>query len=158
MSKAELIITLEHTMKKIIIQIVFICSFAIGVKAQENVITDILVPEIQNLSLREPRFRLYSTNQLWYYLELDTATGKVYSVQISYGNSPRKVDIIDDTSKIGSDDEIVKGRFILKATGDSRLYILLDSEDGRCWLLKWSVNPENRNIERLEISQEPYTY
>lgn len=91
------------------------------------------------------RFKLYKTENMWTFIELDTQTGRTWQVQYSTnGPSYRFRTALDDESKLWSYDLPVSGRFELYATTNTYNFILLDRIDGRCWQVQWSINEENR--------------
>ena len=98
---------------------------------------------------------MYPVDNNWLFFKLDTATGRLWVVQISYGNSPRGTTVIDDTVKTNPGESLVNGRFILTPSGDARLFVIMDTEDGRCWQVKvipsvLDPTPKNVIVEPLD--------
>ena len=111
------------------------------------------MPEAQYTQIREPRFRLYPADNDWLFFKFDTATGRLWMVQISYGMSPRGTAVIDDTVKTNPGESLVNGRFTLTPSEDTRLFVIMDTEDGRCWQLK--VIPSALNMTPRDVIVEP---
>ena len=107
--------------------------------------------KLYNDSVRESqkddveRFKLYKTENMWTFIELDTQTGKTWQVQYSVsGPRYRFKTILDDESKLRSYDLHVSGRFELYPTANSYNFVLLDRIDGRCWQVQWSIDEDKR--------------
>lgn len=101
--------------------------------------------------LREPRYQLFKTQNMWTFLKLDTMTGQIWQVQFSIKGSDYRFETALDTSPRISEyfDEPICGRFTLYATDNMYNFILLDQIDGRCWQVQWSTEPENRGVLRI---------
>lgn len=100
--------------------------------------------------LREPRYRLYPTKNMWTFIELDTMTGQLWQVQYSVDESPRKKVVLDKDEKVYSSlDETICGRFTLYETQNMYNFILLDTIDGRCWQVQWSIDEKERVVLRI---------
>ena len=100
------------------------------------------------------RFKLYPTDNMWTFIELDTVYGWVYQVQYSTkGPDYRFKSTIsfEDLRKgsLYSENEIIPGRFELYKTQNMYNFILLDKLDGRTWQVQWSIEPEDRFIIRI---------
>ena len=129
-------------MKKILTILIALCAICLSVNAQTTTTTD--------NQLREPRFRLYKTQNNWIFLKLDTMTGQIWQVQYSVDNSPRLEFVLDINERISkSYDESVCGRFALYETDNMYNFILLDTIDGRCWQVQWSIDAKNRMVLRI---------
>lgn len=101
--------------------------------------------------LREPRYQLFKTQNMWTFLKLDTMTGQIWQVQYSTKGSDYRFETALDTSPRISEyfDDPICGRFTLYATDNMYNFILLDQIDGRCWQVQWSTEPENRGVMRI---------
>lgn len=160
--------SLKYTiMKRIISLIAFVCCIAGFVQAQTISFIDEGLNKDLNLTakdslvldyldafhsqLREPRYQLYKTQNMWTFLKLDTMTGKIWQVQFSTkGGDYRFETPLDTYSRISEYfDEPICGRFTLYATDNMYNFILLDQIDGRCWQVQWNIEPENRGVMRI---------
>jgi len=151
-------------MKRTITLLIAIIAISISVNAQDNTtkpeIKDTIVLsqkdsllfgylEAYYSQLREPRFRLYRTQNTWTFIKLDTMTGQLWQVQYSVDESPRMEYILDDNIRINSWDEKICGRFTLYETKNMYNFILLDNINGKCWQVQWSIEDKNRGVLRI---------
>ena len=107
---------------------------------------DRLIDEVQNSQY----YKLYPTDNIWTFIELDTVFGGVRKVQYTVSDDSRKrfwrTISFDDLRKGGSwlyEDKIVVGRYELYKTQNIYNFILLDKLDGRVWQVQWSMDGEN---------------
>lgn len=157
-------------MRKAVILLLFICGCGVIGYAQSQS-TSLLNDEGQNYNvnltakdslifyyldtyqtqLREPRFQLFKTQNMWTFLKLDTMTGKIWQVQFSTkGDDYRFETPLDTYSRISEYyDELICGRFTLYATDNMYNFILLDQIDGRCWQVQWNTEPASRGVIRI---------
>ena len=97
------------------------------------------------------RFKLYKTQNMYTFLQLDTRSGKIwqlrYSVEekIPRGTVPLSTDALAD----GPD-----GRFALTATDNMWNFILLDTVDGRTWQCQYSLNEQARGCIPIDGSHD----
>lgn len=99
--------------------------------------------------LREPRYRLYPTQNTWTFIKLDTMTGQLWQVQYSVDKSPRMEYVLDTTERINSWDLEICGRFVLYETKNMYNFILLDTINGKCWQVQWGIEKEDRIVLRI---------
>ena len=151
-------------MKRVLTILIALIAISVSVNAQENTTTternDTLVLsqkdsllfrylEAYHTQLREPRFRLFPTQNTWTFLKLDTMTGQIWQVQYSVDKSPRMEYVLDDDIRIYSWDRQICGSFTLYETKNMYNFILLDTIDGRCWQVQWSIEVKNRGVLRI---------
>lgn len=95
-----------------------------------------------------PRFKLYHTENVYTSLKLDTATGRIWQVQMTIGSVEPAITEIENGNvpTISKSDPIgaVPGRFELYSTQNMYNFILIDTTDGRCWQVQWSMSADNR--------------
>lgn len=97
--------------------------------------------------LREPRYQLFKTQNMWTFLKLDTMTGQIWQVQYSVkGNEYRFETALDLNIRILTPKDQICGRFTLYPTENMYNFLLLDQIDGRCWQVQWSTEPNNRGV------------
>ena len=118
-------------MKKILLLIVAIC----GLLCASGCVTS---GEVQ------PRFKMLSPQNLFIFLKLDTATGKIWMVQYGMGDRKGVVVPLDDTSLLDPEATEVNGRYELYSTENMFTYILLDTQKGNTYQVQWNIEEENR--------------
>ncbi len=97
--------------------------------------------------LREPRYQLFKTQNMWTFLKLDTMTGQIWQVQYSVkGNEYRFETALDLNIRILTPKDQICCRFTLYPTENMYNFLLLDQIDGRCWQVQWSTEPNNRGV------------
>lgn len=92
----------------------------------------------------QPRFKMLSTQNLFIFLKLDTATGKIWMVQYGMGDRKGVVVPLDDTSLLDPEATEVNGRYELYSTENMFTYILLDTQKGNTYQVQWNIEEENR--------------
>lgn len=91
-----------------------------------------------------PRYKLYKTENLYNFIKLDTATGKLWQVQYGMNNDSERMQVaIDDTSLLWLDDP-VPGRYELYPTNNTYTFILLDTKYGYAYQVQWNTTPSKR--------------
>ena len=99
--------------------------------------------------LREPRYQLFKTQNMWTFLKLDTRTGKIWQVQYSVDDDNFRGEIVLNDVLLITSGELKDGRFNLYPTQNIFNFILLDQIDGKMWQVQWSTEEENRGIISL---------
>ena len=144
-------------MRRVLVLLAALCAISLSDNAQQND-SLFLTPKDSLLfryldayhsQLREPRYKLFPTQNNWTFLKLDTMTGQIWHVQFSVDKSPRMEYVLDDTIKIYSMDQRICGRFTLYETKNMYNFILLDTLDGRCWQVQWNIDEKNRAVWRI---------
>ena len=96
-----------------------------------------------------PRYKMYKTENIYHLIKLDTATGRVWQVQYRSGNVDSKTTVIDNSSLLWSFEKEVAGRFELYPTQNMYKFILVDTQDGRTWMIQWNIDSDRRFRERI---------
>lgn len=101
----------------------------------------------RDLSLKN-RFKLYPTENIYTFLELDTKTGRINQVQWSLESENEGTIILNDEDLtygygVGS------GSFELYPTQNMYQFILLDKTNGRKWHVQWGIGNGKRWIRRI---------
>lgn len=96
-----------------------------------------------------PRYKMYKTENIYHLIKLDTATGRVWQVQYRSGDVDSKTTVIDDYSLLWSWEKEVAGRFELYPTQNMYKFILVDTQDGRTWMIQWNIDSDRRFRERI---------
>lgn len=100
-----------------------------------------------DLSLKN-RFKLYTTENIYTFLQLDTKTGQIKQLQWSLDSDKEgTVTINDDDLTYGYGYGF--GSFELYPTKNMYQFILLDKTDGRKWHVQWGMEPTKRWIRRI---------
>ncbi|MCO5234859.1 MAG: hypothetical protein M9933_01220 [Chitinophagaceae bacterium] len=100
----------------------------------------------QNISTDSAVSRLFSTQNMYTFIKLDTRNGKMSQVQWSTkGSEYRFETTLSDISRVDKVDERV-GRFFLYPTTNIYNFILLDQIDGRTWQVQWGKEGERMVI------------
>lgn len=100
-----------------------------------------------NMSLKE-RYKLYPTENIYTFLQLDTKTGRIEQVQWSLKSD-------NEGSIIINNDDLTYGygygsrSFELYPTKNMYQFILLDKTDGRRWHIQWGTKYNERWIRRI---------
>lgn len=94
-----------------------------------------------------PGYRLYRTDNLWTFLELETATGRLWQVHFSVqsGSTSGRY-CINSLDLTLLDGDPYHGRFELYKTENLYNFLLIDTQTGSVWQAQWSYNAANRGI------------
>lgn len=97
----------------------------------------------------EENYKLYSTENMWNFIKLDTRTGRLWQVQYStQGYEYRFQSVLSDLD-LSYDENTKPNRFELYPTKNTYNFILLDKVDGRVWQVQWSFEEEERMVLRI---------
>lgn len=100
-----------------------------------------------DLSLKQ-RYKLYPTENIYTFLQLDTKTGRIEQVQWSLDSDN------EATFTINSEDLTYgfgygSGSFELYPTKNMYQFLLLDKTSGRKWHVQWGIGDSKRWIRRI---------
>ena len=100
-----------------------------------------------DLSLKQ-RYKLYPTENIYTFLQLDTKTGKIEQVQWSLDSDN------EGTFTINGEDLTYgfgygSGSFELYPTKNMYQFLLLDKTSGRKWHVQWGIGDSKRWIRRI---------
>ena len=102
---------------------------------------------IQNISTdSNVVYRLFSTRNMYMFIQLNTRNGQMWQVQWSTESKSRFVATLSDISRVNKDEE-KNGRFFLYPTTNIYNFILLDQIDGRTWQVQWGKEEDRAVIE-----------
>ena len=90
-------------------------------------------------------YRLFKTTNLWTFIQLDTATGKMWQIQYDIQGDNRGGTVLNDAN-LAKDKKLIPGRFTLYPTENMWTFILLDQIDGETWQVQWSFETDNRFV------------
>lgn len=100
-----------------------------------------------DLSLKQ-RYKLYQTDNIYTFLQLDTKTGMIEQVQWSLDSDNEgsvSINIEDLTYGLGCG----SGSFELYPTKNMYQYLLLGKTTGRKWHVQWGMESSKRWIRRI---------
>lgn len=100
-----------------------------------------------DLSLKQ-RYKLYPTENMYNFLQLDTKTGKIEQVQWSLDSDKEGTWIIN-ASDLSYGNGYGSGSFELYPTKNMYQFILLDKTNGRKWHIQWGFESKKRWITRI---------
>jgi len=125
------------------------------VKFKQLVVLCVLIFSSENMfaqtAISEPSqsptapYRLFRTNNIWTFIELDTITGKMWQIQFDVQGGNRG-SVVLNPNDLASRKKKISGRFTLYPTSNMYNFILLDQIDGSTWQVQWSVDTENRLV------------
>ena len=100
-----------------------------------------------NTSLKE-RYKLYQTENIYTFLQLDTKTGMIEQVQWSLdSDNEGSVTINSDDLTYGFG--YVSGSFELYPTKNMYQFLLIDKTSGKKWHVQWGMESSKRWIRRI---------
>ena len=91
------------------------------------------------------RFKLFETTNMWTFLQLDTATGRIWQIQYVVEGDNRG-GITLNSQDLTNGEQKIPGRFTLYSTQNMWIFILLDQINGNTWQVQWSQEEEKRGI------------
>lgn len=130
-------------MKKLLLLCVF-AVFTLIANAQ----TDIRQTRPDFTQNPNATYRLFPTTNMWIFVKLNTADGRMWLVQYST-KAGNQVEIPLSRIERAEESEKKDGRFTLYATQNMYNFILLDQIDGRVWQVQWSTEGDNLVIPIL---------
>lgn len=93
----------------------------------------------------KPRYKMYKTTHDYISLKLDTATGRVWMIQIGMGDkSSRRQIAVDDSTPLADDEMPINGRFELYPTNNSYNFIMIDTYVGTTYQVQWHTESNKR--------------
>jgi hypothetical protein len=90
-------------------------------------------------------YRLFKTNNIWTFIQLDTITGKMWQIYFDTQGDGRGAVVLNDQD-LAAGKPRISGRFTLYETSNMYTFILLDQIDGRTWQVQWSSERRNRFV------------
>ncbi len=89
-------------------------------------------------------YRLFRTQNMWTFLELDTVNGRIWQVHYSLDDNGAVVELDTQNRAVGK--ERIPGRFTLYPTTNIYNFILHDQIDGKSWQVQWNYDVEKRFV------------
>ncbi len=125
-------------MKKLLVIVLMCLSFSLSAQNDK-----------QSKSIEVPRYKIYPTENMLNSLKLDTATGRIWIVQIGVGDADAMTGKLNDESLIMNTEEIRAGRFELYPTKNMYNFIMLDTEKGHTYQVQWHTDPDKRIVNLI---------
>lgn len=94
----------------------------------------------------EENYKLFTTQNYWTFLKLDTRNGVVTQVHFSINDDQARGEVVLNDIPLVDVSQEKCGRFTLCATNNMYNFILLDQISGKTWQIQWSFDKENRGI------------
>lgn len=89
-------------------------------------------------------YRLFSTQNKWTFIKLNTRNGQMWQVQ--YSDEGKQQEVPLSLTKQVSRAREANERFFLYPTQNTNCFILLDQIDGRVWQVQWGLKETERMI------------
>ncbi len=134
----------KYIMKQILLAIVAVClSFTALAQSNSYKATD-------NANDPKATYKLYPTQNLWTFLKLNTANGKIWQVQFSIKGSEYRYETVLNNIPCATGEKAKPGRFTLYPTENLWTFLMLDQIDGKVYQVQWAQDAENRGILLIE--------
>ena len=118
---------------------------------QDPAVMDYMDAIYSQVTSSTPRYKMYVTEHDYILLKLDTATGRVWMVQMGMGDkSTRRVLAVDDTSPLWEGEVPVNGRFELYPTNNMYNFIMIDTHVGTTYQVQWHTEYNKRFRKLIE--------
>jgi hypothetical protein len=102
----------------------------------------------------EPKFRVYPTENIFTFIELNTSSGTIYLLKFSLEEDGGRVKVLHSFGDYVSIEEEINGRFKLLPTKNMWNFLLLDQMDGRTWQVQWGFEQEDFGVFPIKGSWE----
>lgn len=102
-----------------------------------------------NTSLKN-RFKLYPTENIYNFLELDTKTGRVWQLQWDMDSGNEGGLPIVDFDLVSEEDSYGSNVFELYPTKNIFQFILVNKVNGQAWHLQWGMEDTNRWVRKMK--------
>lgn len=112
-------------------------------------INNMLLEQIEIDSSLKGRFKLYKTENMFNFLELDTKTGKIKQVQWSLDEKNEGSSVINNVD-LSWGTGYGSGSFELYPTSNIFQFILIDKTNGRKWHVQWGIENVKRWIRYID--------
>ena len=98
-----------------------------------------------------PGYKLYPTENMWTFLQLETFSGRVWQVQYSINDDSSRVRVVINDIDLAdaeddTDEDEFAGRFELYPTKNMYTFLLLDTKTGYIYQIQWSSDSQRRGL------------
>ena len=101
-----------------------------------------------------PKYKLYKTQNMWTFIELNTCNGEIYKVQwtLNSREHERFTKYIGHADNMGNVPykDYYPGRFELYETTNTYNFILLDTYSGKTWQVQWGMKEEENFVIAID--------
>jgi hypothetical protein len=112
--------------------------------------TQQLEKKIEIQPIEAPIYKLFSTQNYWTFIKLDTRNGKMWQVHFTLSNEGYQGELILNSSPlVWTEEEQINGRFTLYPTNNIYNFILLDQINGKTYQVQWNNDQEKRFVIRI---------
>lgn len=105
--------------------------------------------KVKTQQLEVPIYKLFSTENNWASLKLDTRNGKIWQVHYSISKDGYEGTLSINSYSLVLPEEEINGRFNLYPTGNMYNFILLDQVNGNTYKVQWHNDNDKRFIRRI---------
>ena len=91
------------------------------------------------------RYKLYPTENMWIFLELDSATGLVWQVQYAVNDNDKRFKTVLNDFVLNNNEQ-VNGRWKLYPTQNMYQFLLVDVMFGSVIQIQWSTEKNKRFV------------
>ena len=119
------------------------CCIALTLNVPSHA-ADKIKSETDPIQRIDVRYRLFKTENMWNFLELDTQTGRLWQIQFTVENDSSRIRLPINSSSLAPESK--NGRFTLYPTNNMWNFMLVDQDNGRIWQAQFSTGDENRGI------------
>lgn len=96
------------------------------------------------------RYKLYPTENIYTFLELDTKTGRVWQLQWAMESENEGGLPIVDFDLVSQEDSYGSNVFELYPTKNIYQFILVNKVNGQAWHLQWGMENSKRWVKKME--------
>ena len=104
----------------------------------------------QKLISESTIYQLFSTQNNWTFIKLDTRNGKMWQVHFTVKDDGVQGELVLNSLPLVSKDKEVNGRFTLYPTENIYNFLLLDQIDGNVYQVQWSMDAKYRGVIPIE--------
>ena len=105
----------------------------------------------QNINVR---YRLFYTQNMWSFLLLDTAYGKVWKCQYTVKGDKYRFKTAINLIPLVPSSKARTGRFTLYPTDNMWNFLMVDQFDGRVWQVQYSTEADKNFILQIQSADE----
>ena len=104
----------------------------------------LFIPFVSFGQIDEERYKLYPTENVYTFLKLDTATGRVWQIQYGVGDVEGNTVVLSDFDySLGNGQN---GKYKLYPTQNMWNFLMLDTDEGITYQVQWHTDEDKRMI------------
>ena len=105
--------------------------------------------EVEFKILEVPIYKLFSTENHWTFIKLDTRNGKMWQVHFTISDDGFEGELILNSRSLIWDNKEINGRFTLYPTKNIYNFILLDQLNGTTYQVQWNNDKSKRFVSMI---------